>query len=532
MQKRISIFLLLALAVWTAGAQRPRRRTTTATKQRTTQTNSRRKQNTQPARKKTATPLPAKSKEQLRKEAAAAVAARKLSQQQAAQLNKSIRSTLDSVLILDHQIGRQQKSIDSITTHINSLRQRIQTLQDELEKLQKELAEKKRRYAKAMVYMQRNKNVQKKLMFIFSARNLEQMLRRMRYLREYSTFQRAQGQIIKEKQVEVHRKQSELLDAKTQLETSRMAIEAKRKQLQTSRQSCRQQVSFLNRNLSTVQKQIKEYQRKEADINAQIDAIIRHEIEQARIKAEAERKRREEARKRAAAEAERKRLAAAKAARERAEAAKRAAEEAQRKAKEESERQAAKERLKQAEATLKTAKTEEKTATKELEKAEKRNAKTAGESNSEAVAWKAADEAEARLSGNFAANRGRLPMPITGSYSVVGHYGRYTVSGLSQVTLENKGINIRGQQGAMARAVYDGVVSGIYIIGGQYVILIRHGSYISVYSGLSGASVSKGQQVSTRQTIGAVGRNDDGNYVLQFQLRQGSASLNPESWVR
>jgi septal ring factor EnvC (AmiA/AmiB activator) len=62
--------------------------------------------------------------------------------------------------------------------------------------------------------------------------------------------------------------------------------------------------------------------------------------------------------------------------------------------------------------------------------------------------------------------------------------------------------------------------------------MIRHGSYSSVYSGLSSVSVTKGQKVSTREPLGKVGKNADGKYVLHFQLRNGSTGLNPELWVK
>ena len=123
-------------------------------------------------------------------------------------------------------------------------------------------------------------------------------------------------------------------------------------------------------------------------------------------------------------------------------------------------------------------------------------------------------------------------MPITGSYSVIGHYGKYTVSGLKNVTLNNRGIDIRGQQGCSARAIFDGQVSSVFQYSGFYTVMLRHGNYISVYSGLSSVTVSKGQRVSTRQPLGTVGKNTDGRYVLHFQLRNGSAGLNPEVWVK
>ena len=131
------------------------------------------------------------------------------------------------------------------------------------------------------------------------------------------------------------------------------------------------------------------------------------------------------------------------------------------------------------------------------------------------------------MNSGFEANRGRLPMPITGSYKIVSHFGQYQVEGLKGVTLDNKGINIMGGAGCQARAVYDGEVSAVIGYGGNMVVMVRHGAYISVYCNLKSVSVSRGQKVSTRQILGTVGPD----HILQFQLRKERAKLNPESWL-
>lgn len=467
---------------------------------------------------------PAPTKAQLKKEQAATQAAKKQSQARLAKLNKDVKASLDSVLILDHQIGKQQQSIDSLNKEIHSLDVTIDTLNAELDRLQRELDVKKKRYAKAMVHLRRNKSVQNQLMFIFSAENFSQMMRRLRYLREYSTFQKAQGELLKEKQLEVKAKQNELLAAKTQKEQNLQTVERQKRSLQGMKQHAQTQVEFLNKNIATVQQQIKDYQKKEAAINAEIDRIIQAEIEAAR-RAEAERKRKaEEARKKAEAEAREKarKLAEAKAAAERARKAAEAAEAARKAAKTEAERTAAKAAAEKAKAEAKAAEANVKTATKE-EKVEREKYE----------AWKSNDASgDARLSSNFVANKGRLPMPITGSYNVVGHYGNYAVAGLRNVMLDNKGIDIRGQQGCAARAVFNGTVSSVFQYAGTYIVMLRHGSYISVYSGLSSVSVRKGQSVKTKDALGAVGQDSDGRYILHFQLRNESTRLNPEQWVR
>lgn len=478
--KRILIIILCICSVITAFPQNRRKSTT----------------------KKKATTTVVDKKTRLKKEAAAAQNKRKQSQQQAANLNRSIKANLDSVLILDNRIGKQQASIDSLNTEIVRLNKLVSTLQKELSQLEKELQIKKNRYSNAIVRLRRHRSVQNKMMFIFSADNFAQIIRRMRYLQEYATYQKAQGAIIKEQQQEVKKKQNELLAAKAQVQKNLQTVEANKTALVNLKSSCQTKIDYLNRNLTTVQRQIAEYQKQEASLNAEIDRIIKQEIE-------AERKRREEAARRKAEEERRERerkLAEAKAARERALAAQKAA-------KSDAEKKAAKKELERADKDVRTA--------------EKNN--RAGE---KIAAWKSDNSSDVRLSSSFANNKGKLPMPITGSYSVVGHYGKYTVSGLRNVQLDNKGIDIRGQQGAAARAIFDGEVSSVFQYGTSYIIMLRHGSYISVYSGLSSVNVKKGQKVSTKQTLGNIGKDANGNTVLHFQLRKESTRLNPEQWVR
>lgn len=59
-------------------------------------------------------------------------------------------------------------------------------------------------------------------------------------------------------------------------------------------------------------------------------------------------------------------------------------------------------------------------------------------------------KADRELSGDFANNRGKLPMPISGAYIITSHYGQYAVEGLRNVKLDNKGIDIQENQGAGA----------------------------------------------------------------------------------
>lgn len=268
-------------------------------------------------------------------------------------------------------------------------------------------------------------------------------------------------------------------------------------------------------------------------MNAQIDRLIAIEVEKARLRAEAEakkkaaaeaaaKKKREEelARKRAAAEAaareNERRIAEAKKREAEAKAAARAAEKSEDASRKERANQLAREAEANRMAAERKAKADADRSKKEIAEAKK----DAEESTS-------MSKVDRMVSGGLELNKGRLPMPITGSYRIVSHFGQYNVEGLKNVVLDNKGINIQGSAGSQARCIYDGEVSAVYQYAGIWVVIVRHGAYFSVYCNLRSINVTKGQKLSPRQIIGVVGPDN----ILQFQLRKGTSKLNPEAWL-
>lgn len=393
-------------------------------------------------------------------------------------------------------------------------------------------------------------------MFIFSAKNMAQMYRRLRFVREYANYQRAQGEMVKTKQAQVDSKHEQLKQVHGQKNNLLYKDKKEKSALQGQQDEQQKIVASLKNQQKTIQKIIAEQRQKDAALNAQIDKLVAIEVEKARQRAIAEAKRKKEAAeaaRRREAELARKKAEAEAAARENARRIEEAkAREAKLKAEAEAAAKAAAE-AKKNEETAAAARREN--AERIAKAAEERRAKTE-QAAREAVAARQAAELKAKteekrnrqeitearesmaeaqrlstvdrmVSGGFEANRGRLPMPITGNYKIVSHYGQYNVEGLKDVKLDNKGINILGQPGSMARSIYDGEVSAVYGWQGTMLVMVRHGSYISIYCNLKSVSVSKGQKVSARQALGAIGADN----ILQFQLRKETAKLNPESWL-
>lgn len=397
---------------------------------------------------------------------------------------KDVKSQLADLALITGQIDERQKYLNTIESDVQTIQQEVDRLQVELSHLETELADKKAKYERSVKYMYRNKSIQEKLMFIFSADNLTQMYRRMRYVREYADFQRLQGIQVQRKQQQVTAKQRTLVASRKAKEELLAQGEAEKQKLQEQEQQRKTLVASLQKKQRSLQSELNKQRKSANKLNAQIDRLIEIEIEKAR--------KREEERKAAEARrlAEEKKLAEARAA--------------------------------------------------EARRKEAARTETSGSKEEDAVITPATPKMDAykvdsddrTLVSSFEKNRGALPVPITGPYVIVGHYGQYDVPGLRNVRLDNKGIDIKGQAGANARAIFDGEVSAIFQYNGLTNVLVRHGNYISVYCNLQSVQVQKGSKIHTRDIIGKIHTNTEGNTILHFQLRKETAKLNPEVWIR
>lgn len=537
--KRLFLLSLLALTVLVMPAQQKRTGTKAKTTAQTRKTSTARKK--APA-KKTTTKKKATSRKKAtaKKDTYSNASIRGLQkqrsqiQQKIKQQEKALRANqadvkkrLQNLMVINTEIGERQKNINNIQKDITHIESNMDILKAQLETLEKQLAERKARYIKSMSFVTRQHTFQDRLMFILSAHDFSQMYRRMRFVREYAAYQRVQGEAVKAKQAQVDEKHRQLVTVRGHKSNLLAKGEQERKALEGQQTEQKNVVASLQKQQKTIQQVIAQQRKKDEQLNAEIDRQIAIEVEKARKRAA------EEARKKAQAEAARKR--AEELARKKAQAEAEARENARRIAeakareqrlKEAAEQASAKQRAR-AEQAAREAEADREAAERKAEADARRNKKEIESVREDVQEMSLMTSVDRKLSGSFEANRGRLPMPITGSYRVVSHFGQYNVEGLKGVKLDNKGINILGQPGARARSIYDGEVSAVFGFSGSMVVMVRHGSYISVYCNLSSVSVSRGQKVSTRQALGTVGRDN----ILQFQLRHNMSKLNPESWI-
>lgn len=497
----------------------------------------------------------AQRKEQLQKQNAEL-------KKQIADINKNLAKTKSEAKLsiaylneVNKKIGLREKVYNNTQKEKRFIEDDIYLKQLEINRQRRELAVLRKNYGDVLVKAYKNKGVQNKVTFILSSKNLGEALRRVQYLKNYSDYQEKKSaeilgaatlleKTIAAQEKSVSEKEKLLNNQKTEL----LTIEAERKQKEIL-------LNEFKKNEAKLTSEIKQKQQESKAIEQKIRAIIAEEIKIAKAKEEAERKEKEEKLRLAkiAAEKEKARIEAENKARLEA------AAEAKRKAEAEAKRLADIEKKKVEDARIKaenaakidaTAKEAARKITADKEAAEataraKAAADKAAEAraNEEALAKKneeAKKAAEAKtmtnfgvgkaVGSNFAENRGRMGFPVDRG-NITHYFGRRPHPVFKHIIEDNIGIKISVAPGTQAKCVFPGEVSRIFVTDGSKNVMVRHGSYFTVYSNLQTVNVSQGQKVSAGSVIGTIAPDYDGSHTLDFQVWQGENALDPMNWI-
>lgn len=394
-------------------------------------------------------------------------------------LNDNTRRTEQELVRLNQlegELKEKNREIDNIRTSLSAIDSDIKVAGDSLAVLEKNLAALKTRYAAALRKMQGNFRSKNLITFLFSASSFSDVTARYRYLKEFSDWRKRKMQEISKASNLLGSQRRQLGSLQSERRKTLSSLTENESQLRSKRDETDKVVAKLKKEGSQLQKTIDNNQRKLKKLENELDRMI---IAEQKRQAEAQRK----------------------------------AEQAARKKK----RQTASKNKKQSQGKT----------------VEKPSASSKG--NSEMAAVTSGNAESRALSGSFESNRGRLLFPVRGRYTIVKGFGRQTHPDLPNVVTDNPGIDIAASEGAKARSIFEGTVSGIFSQDGyNKVVMVRHGSYISIYANLSSINVRMGEKVRANQDLGTIYRDPEyGNKpVLHFELRRERAKLNPMQWIR
>lgn len=138
------------------------------------------------------------------------------------------------------------------------------------------------------------------------------------------------------------------------------------------------------------------------------------------------------------------------------------------------------------------------------------------------------------LNADFEKNKGKLPWPVEKGV-ITSRFGKQPHPVLKGIVIENNGIDITTEKNSAVRALFRGEVSSVIVIpGAGKAVILSHGVYRTVYSNLRDVSVTKGQKVDTKATVGTVLTDDNGS-VAHVELwkitAEGLVKVDPGPWL-
>ena len=409
------------------------------------------------------------------------------------QLRRDTRNEEQTLRTVKEQVEQRRQVVAVLGNEVSGLQARIDTLSGHIGRLHRREGALLLRYRAALVQLQRIDTHIDPVLFVLSSQNPAEARERQRFLSRYSKAVREASVALRTTRTEIEATKAEVGRTHSEKEQLLSLREAEKKKLEAEEQQRAAQVKDLQGKQQVLAQDLSKQKQKAEDLDRKIQAQVEAEIIAAQRRAAELQRRREEARRR---------------------------------------RQSQRTQPTPPPSTGRSGRGKGTTPPPPPpppadDEPEERRAATPG--------GYAMDANERALASSFAQNKGRLPAPIRGSYSILRTFGVHQHSEHNRVQVNSSGVDFGVNGDSRAYAVFSGVVSRVFVIPGYgTAVILRHGNYLTVYANLSSVAVSTGSRVSTGQSIGSVGASPDSSSgrLLHFQLWHERTKLNPLAWIK
>jgi len=394
------------------------------------------------------------------------------------------KSTIRQVQLLNEQLAFREQLLTNLNNDIHTIDGEIKRKNHYIGEMESQVKQMKKEYGRMIYNAFRQRTSYDKLMYIFASADFHQAYKRLKMTQRYAEARKKQAFMILGKQEEIKSSVDELERDKTNKALLADAKEQERKEVEADKTEQQQRLQALKKEESKLRKQQDKQKADRDKLTARIQSVIAEEIRKENEKKMAEEKK----------------AAAALAAKE-----------------------STSKKTTSSAATSGSAAATKSTATAPT-------TETAKKTTAIALAPETV-----LVNKDFEKNKGALPWPVSAGI-ITSHFGKHAHASLAQVTVNNNGVDFTTDKNASALAVFSGKVTSIFNIpGAGQNVIVTHGSYKTVYSGLETVSVNIGDSVSAKQKLGTV-MYDGEDYTLHFEVwkvgADAGAAQNPELWIK
>ncbi len=397
-------------------------------------------------------------------------------------IKKDKNATMGQLRALQNKLAQRQNLIANINDELQDIDKDIRNSSNEVLTLKQKLEQYKVRYAQSIRYAYSTRSSYDMMAFLFSSRDFNDAMRRMKYLKRFRDFRKEQVDNIRATQNQLQRKIGTLNNIKAEKDKLLTDQVQQKEVLLKETDQTNQVINDLKGKENELLKNIEKNRQTAMRVNKAIADIIEREMAKAAKAAEEEARKKEEAARAAAGNAPAK------------------------------------------------PGTTPATGNSAVTHVAPKPKPPKGEAPPLMLT-----PTDVALASDFEGNRGKLYWPVAQGF-ISDHFGTHPHPLAPKVMIDNAGVDIQTSANATVKAIFEGTVSSVFNAGGTQIVMIKHGNYFTVYNGLASVSVSKDQHVSTNQAIGTVGTNDEGEPTVNFQIwknngTKASVKLNPEQWL-
>jgi septal ring factor EnvC (AmiA/AmiB activator) len=400
------------------------------------------------------------------------------------QIQKNKKASVSQVAAVQRKIAAREELIGTMNRQVRLLDETIYQNELEIYRLKKELDTLKAKYAQSIVFAYKNRSNYQFLNFLFSASNFNDAIKRVTYLKSYRKLRETQVSTIQKTQEVLQLKIGTLSTSKKEQSLVLQTQQTQLKDLEEDKKQKNIVVNELKGKEKEVSALLRKKDKQRQDMRIAINAIIKREIA-----------------------------------------------EAARKEKEEKIRLAAIEKSKATKPAEITAKATPKTTTSSSTTSSNSGSitpMTTGATSTREYSPLESTPEGVEISINF--EKRNLPWPVNIGTVIIG-FGTYNAG--ERLIGQSDGIEIALPEGTSVKSVADGKIAYAGDVGGEQVVIVKHGKYLTAYSHLSSISVSAGQAVKAGTQLGKSGVSLDGDGVLLFMVSNEKGTyLNPKSWLR
>ncbi len=382
--------------------------------------------------------------------------------------SKNRQAKYDHIVALQSQVRRREELIQTISQEVRELDDLVTRNTNVIASLTRDISDRQKEYGRLMRGALRFKMLTHPILFVLSAKSINEAYRRWVFLRKYDRYRSQQAEAIQFTRSMLTRKTLQIEESR--LEKNQLLTEESENKLAITREVAEQNKSLaeLKTDEERLRSDLEERKKAAIALEQAIEEIIREEVRRA-AEARAARERR---------------------ARERAERAK-----------------------------------SEKTEPAETAKARKRREEREAESDQKI----SADDATSRA---FLEQKGKLNWPVASGFIArqfgnVSHsvYKEIKIQNNGIDIRTDVDATVSAVYGG-------NVVGVTFVPGHDYTVIVQHGSFYTVYANLASTTVSKGDKITEGQRLGRVSMNPiSGASELHFEIWMHKEHLDPERWI-